>query len=66
VQPHVIECVLNHQSGFRAGVSSVYNKSPYMNEMRQALLLWADHIEALIIGGERRVVPFPVNSAAMS
>jgi integrase len=57
VQPHVIECVLNHQSGFRSGVAAVYNKSPYMNEMRAALALWADHIHSIVEDGERRVIP---------
>jgi integrase len=56
IQPHVIECVLNHQAGFRSGVASVYNKSPYMNEMRDAMLRWADHIRVLVEGGERKVV----------
>jgi integrase len=57
IQPHVVECVLNHQGGFRSGVASIYNKSPYFNEMRQALLLWSDHLRAIVDGTECKVVP---------
>jgi integrase len=56
VQPHVIECILNHHSGFRSGASGTYNRSPYLNEMRTALALWADHLKALIEGGGRKVL----------
>jgi integrase len=47
VLPHVIECVLNHLSGFRSGVAAIYNRNRYATEMRDALQRWADHIEAL-------------------
>src|SRR5262249_30266028 len=56
VQPHVIECILGHYGGFRSGITSVYNKSPYMNEMRAALTLWADHVRSIVEGGERKIV----------
>jgi integrase len=55
VQPHVIEAVLNHQ---RAGVAGIYNKSPYATEVRAALVLWEDHIHALLTGGERKIIPY--------
>jgi integrase len=57
VQPHVIEQILNHQSGHKAGPHGIYNKSSYEREVRAALALWEDHIRALIEGGERKVVP---------
>jgi integrase len=63
VQPHVIEAVLNHYGGFRAGVSGTYNRSPYEREMRAALALWADHIATIINGGERKVLAFPQDRA---
>lgn len=44
-QPHVIERILNHVSGTFAGVSGVYNRHPYLDEMRTALQAWADWIE---------------------
>jgi integrase len=48
VQPHIIDCVTNHVSGFRAGVSGVYNRHPYEDEMRQALNLWGEHVGSLV------------------
>jgi integrase len=59
VQPHVIEAVLNHQSGHRAGVAGTYNRSSYEREVRAALALWADHVRALVEGGERKVLLLP-------
>jgi integrase len=58
VQPHIIECVLNHQSGHRRGVAGTYNRSPYERESRDAMLRWSDHISALIEGRESKVVAF--------
>jgi integrase len=57
VQPHVVETVLNHQSGHRAGVSGIYNRSVYWREVAQALTMWSDHVRALVEGGSRKVVP---------
>src|SRR5262245_32231546 len=37
VQPHIIEAVINHVSGHKAGVAGVYNRSSYENEKRAAL-----------------------------
>jgi integrase len=53
VLPHVIEAVLNHQGGHRAGVSGIYNRSRYEREVRAALAMWADHVRSLITGQER-------------
>jgi integrase len=47
VAPHVIESVLNHVSGYRAGVAGVYQRHHYLDERRQALEIWADHVLAL-------------------
>jgi integrase len=47
VLPHVIEAVLNHVSGHKAGVAGVYNRAHYAPEMKIALQKWADHIEAI-------------------
>jgi integrase len=57
VAPHVIEAVLGHVSGHKAGVAGVYNRSVYTNEVRTALALWADHVRALVDGGKRKIVP---------
>lgn len=48
VAPHVVEAVLNHISGTRAGVAGVYNRATYAAEKRTALALWADHVGRLV------------------
>ena len=58
VVPHVIEQIVNHVSGHRAGVAGVYQRSTYEREVRSALALWADHIRTLVAGGERKILPF--------
>jgi integrase len=57
VAPHVVEQILNHQSGHRAGVSGVYNRSHYEREVRAALAMWADHVRSIVEGGERKILP---------
>jgi integrase len=47
-QPHIVECVLGHVGGFRAGVASVYNLHAYEAEKRHALDLWGKHISGLV------------------
>jgi integrase len=47
VLPHIVEAILNHVSGHRAGVAGVYNRARYAAEMRRALERWAEHITAL-------------------
>lgn len=42
--PHVVEAVLNHVSGSRAGVAGTYNRSLYTPEKRAALDAWAAHV----------------------
>src|SRR5262249_26130091 len=63
VQPHIIEQVLNHQSGHKAGPAGIYNRSSYRNEVRAALALWEDHLRTLIKGGERKVISYPTATA---
>jgi hypothetical protein len=47
VLPHIVEAILNHVSGHRAGVAGVYNRARYAAEMRDALQRWAEHLAAL-------------------
>jgi integrase len=54
--PHVVEQILNHRSGHRAGIVGVYNRSSYEREVRAALLLWSDHISSLV-HSERKIMP---------
>ena len=48
VQPHVVEAVLNHISGSKAGVAGIYNRAAYREEKRAALALWADRVLHLV------------------
>jgi integrase len=57
IQPHVIEAVLNHISGHKAGVAGVYNRATYAAEKRQALDLWGAHVAALVEGRTSNIVP---------
>jgi integrase len=40
----VVELIVNHQSGVRAGVAGTYDRSKRMDERRRALQAWADHL----------------------
>jgi integrase len=50
VPPHVVESVLNHVSGYRAGVAGTYNKFEYRDEKREALERWATHVLTVAAG----------------
>jgi integrase len=58
VLPHVVEQILNHQSGHRGGIVGVYNKSPYEVPVRTAMAVWNDHIRSIASGGERKVLAY--------
>jgi integrase len=63
-QPHVIEQILNHQTGTRNAIARKYNKSVYEREVRAALALWADHIAALTSGKPRKIAAMRAARAA--
>jgi integrase len=46
--PHVVETILGHVSGHKAGVAATYNKALYLPERARALTRWAAHIAALV------------------
>jgi integrase len=48
VLPHIVEAVLNHVSGHRAGVAGIYNRARYEADMRDALERWSEHVAALV------------------
>jgi integrase len=50
IAPHVIEAIVNHISGHKAGVAGVYNRAQYSQEKRAALQRWADHVEWIVAG----------------
>jgi integrase len=56
IQPHVIEGVINHLVGSRSAIGRVYNKSTYSREVRTAIMMWADHLQSIVEGTDRKVV----------
>ena len=50
IAPHIVEAVLNHISGAKAGVAGTYNRAAYAAEKKAALERWAAHITGLIEG----------------
>jgi integrase len=48
IAPHVVEAIVNHQSGVKGGVAGVYNRANHIPERKQALELWAKHVAALV------------------
>jgi integrase len=57
VLPHVVEAVLNHISGHKAGVAGTYNRALYSAEKRQALELWAEHVRTTVEDTTTKVIP---------
>ncbi len=57
IQPHVIEAILNHVSGHKAGVAGIYQRSSYEREKRTALDLWAMHLLSIVEGRASNVTP---------
>jgi integrase len=57
VAPHIVEAILNHVSGHKAGVAGIYNRATYEKEKRAALVMWADHVLAAVEGRTATVVP---------
>jgi integrase len=58
IEPHVVEQILNHQSGHRGGIVGVYNKSKYERAVQNAVAAWDRHLRALLDGrDERKVIP---------
>jgi integrase len=55
IQPHIVEAVLNHVSGARAGVAGTYNRSTYASEKKAALDLWSDRLLAIVEGRKSNV-----------
>jgi integrase len=57
VQPHIVEAVLNHISGAKAGVAGIYNRAAYEPEKRRALDMWAEHLDAIVTNRSAVVTP---------
>jgi integrase len=56
IAPHVVEAVLNHVSGHKAGVAGVYNQAEYRLEKQAALERWAAHVDGVVTGRPANVV----------
>jgi hypothetical protein len=50
------EAVLNHVSGKRGGLASIYQLHEYQDEKASVLKAWGRHVEALVEGGSANVV----------
>lgn len=48
IAPHVADKVINHQTGTISGVAAVYQRHEFLNERKEALELWSQHIETVI------------------
>ena len=59
VQPQVIEAIVNHISGHKSGVAGVYNRATYDLEKREALELWASHVEAILAKATAKISATP-------
>ena len=60
VPPHVVELVVNHISGTRAGVAGTYNRSELLPERKAALERWATHVQGLVAPWPDSVVSLPL------
>jgi hypothetical protein len=63
IAPHIVEAVLNHASGHKAGVAGVYNRATYAREKAVALARWAEHLSAIVSGRSSKVVAMPKGGA---
>jgi hypothetical protein len=56
IRVEVVEQVLNHRSGTFGGIVAVYQRFDYLDEKRDALQRWGDHIERLVGGKPAKIV----------
>jgi integrase len=57
VQPHIIEAVLNHISGYKGGIAGIYNRAQYGPEKAQALARWDEHVASVVHKRSSTVTP---------
>ena len=63
VAPHIIEAILNHRGGHKAGVAGIYNRATYEIEIKRALAIWADRLLAIVEQKEPTILPMVRQSA---
>ena len=54
IRPDICERVLNH---VKPEIERVYDRYDYKLEVKQALEIWANHVEAVVEGRSTQVVP---------
>ena len=64
IAPHVVELIVNHISGHRAGVAGIYNRSELLPERRAALERWSQHVAGIVSGELNNVVSLPGRAGA--
>ena len=52
VAPHIVESLLGHVGGHKAGIAGVYNKALYRDDKRAALERWNTALMAAVNGGK--------------
>jgi integrase len=63
VRLEVIEAVLGHVSGSRAGIVGVYQRHRYVEEAREALAAWGAHVRRLLDGDASSAEVVPLRRA---
>jgi integrase len=56
IRAEVIERALNHRSGVYRSVAGIYQRDPLVEEVRDALVRWGDHVERIVKGESGNVV----------
>jgi integrase len=57
IAPHIVEAILNHVSGHRAGVAGTYNRAAYAKQKAEALVRWAEHLSGIVSSERSKIVP---------
>jgi integrase len=53
IPSHVAELAINH---VRQGMQAVYDRHTYQGEIASALIMWADHVGAILDGRNQQIV----------
>ena len=53
VAPHIADKILNHASGTISGVAAVYQRHEFMAERKEAIEVWARHVDEVLRAGLR-------------
>jgi integrase len=57
IEPHIVESILGHVSGFKGGVAGRYNHASYEAQKATALSRWASHVADIVEGRDNNVAP---------